>query len=286
MYSIIIPTFNNLEYLKLCIKSIKKNSNFEHQIIPHINIGDDGSKDYVKSQNLDYTYTEYNAGICEGMNKAAKKAKFDYILYAHDDFYFCPDWDKELKKEVETIGHNNFYLSGTMIGTTGVDSLNCGTSINNFDENKLLNNYQKLNFFDFQGSTWAPHLIHKEIWNKVGGFSVEFSPGTGSDPDLNMKLWKLGVRIFKGISKSRVYHFGSVVTRQKEKKFFSITDTGNKGNKIFLKKWGISIKFFKKYYLRSDTKFSGFLKNPYRNFNYYYDLLKVKLTLFYNRLLN
>ena len=28
--------------------------------------------------------------------------------------------------------------------------------------------------FDFQGSTWAPHLIHKEMWNKVGGFSEEF----------------------------------------------------------------------------------------------------------------
>ena len=27
------------------------------------------------------------------MNLAAKKASFEYILYAHDDFYFCPDWD-------------------------------------------------------------------------------------------------------------------------------------------------------------------------------------------------
>ena len=132
----------------------------------------------------------------------------------------------------------------------------------------------------FQGSTWAPHLIHKEVWNKVGGFSVEFSPGTGSDPDLNMKLWKLGVRIFKGVSKSRVYHFGSVVTRQKEKNFFSITDTGNKGNKIFLKKWGISIRFFKKHYLRSDTKYEGQLSEPKKNIDYFIDLLKVKLTLF------
>ena len=83
---------------------------------------------------------------------------------------------------------------------------------------KLLDNYEKLEHFDFQGSTWAPHLIHKEIWNKVGGFSEEFSPAfTGSDPDLNMKLWKFGVRIFKGLSKCKVYHFGSVVTRQKEK---------------------------------------------------------------------
>ena len=138
---------------------------------------------------------------------------------------------------------------------------------------------------DFQGSTWAPHLIHKEIWNKVGGFSVEFSPGTGSDPALNMKLWKHGVRLFKGVSQSKVYHFGSIVTRQKEKSFSSVTNTGNKGNKIFLKKWGITIKFFKKYYLRSDTKFNGMLKDPDKNIQYYFDLLKVKFTLFYIKLI-
>ena len=36
-FSIIIPTFNNLEYLKLCIKSIRKNSLFDHDIIIHNN---------------------------------------------------------------------------------------------------------------------------------------------------------------------------------------------------------------------------------------------------------
>ena len=57
-------------------------------------------------------------------------------------------------------------------------------------------------------------LIHKEMWNKVGGFSEEFFPGTGSDPDFNMKLWNIGVRIFKGINDFKVYHFGSIVTRK------------------------------------------------------------------------
>ena len=37
MFSIIIPTFNNLDYLKQCIKSIKKNSAYNHEIIPHVN---------------------------------------------------------------------------------------------------------------------------------------------------------------------------------------------------------------------------------------------------------
>jgi len=96
-----------------------------------------------------------------------------------------------------------------------------------------------------------------------------------------MKLWKLGVRIFKGLNRSRVYHFGSVVTRQKEKKFSSKTDSGSKGSRIFLKKWGISIKFFKKHYLKSDTKFERVLEEPKKDMNYFIDLIKVKLTLFY-----
>ena len=47
MFSIIIPTFNNLEYLKLCLKSINKNSKYKHQVIPHVNVGEDGSKEYL-----------------------------------------------------------------------------------------------------------------------------------------------------------------------------------------------------------------------------------------------
>ena len=127
----------------------------------------------------------------------------------------------------------------------GQVELDCGDCIKNFNEKKLLSQYKEINYYDFQGSTWAPHLIHKDLWNKVGGFSEEFFPGTGSDPDLNMKLWNEGVRIFKGLQHCKVYHFGSIVTRQKEKKFNTITESGSKGSKLFLIKWGFSIKFLK-----------------------------------------
>ena len=33
MFSIIIPTLNNLEYLKFCINSILKNSEFNNEIL-------------------------------------------------------------------------------------------------------------------------------------------------------------------------------------------------------------------------------------------------------------
>ncbi len=280
MFSIIIPTYNNLDYLKLCIKSIKKNSYFNHEIIIHVNVGDDGTIDYLKKENIIYTYSKVNIGICEGVNKASIHSTKKYILYSHDDFYFCPEWDIVLSNEINLLDNNYFYLSGTMINN-GQVNLDCGDSIINFNETKLLNNFKSIQFHDFQGSTWAPHLISKKVWDKVGGFSEEYFPGTGSDPDLNKKLWDAGVRIFKGLQHCKVYHFGSIVTRQKEKKYGSITESGSKGSKIFLLKWGITIKFFKKYYLKSDIIYDGPLKEPKINLNYLINLFKCKIYLIY-----
>ncbi len=280
MFSIIIPSLNNLDYLKLCIESIFKNSEYENEIIVHVNLGDDGTINFLKKKKIKYTFTKYNAGICKGMNLAAKKTKYEYLLYAHDDFYFCPSWDKILKNEVDLIGHKNFYLSGTMMNN-GQIKFDCGNSINNFDEEKFLKYYKKYNFYDFQGSTWAPHLIHKDIWDKVGGFSEEFYPGTGSDPDLNMKLWNSGVRIFKGINNFKVYHFGSIVTRRYKNHPTIRTESGSKGSKIFLLKWGISINFFKKFFLRSNDSYSGELDEPNKKILYYVNLFLCRINFLY-----
>ena len=212
MFSILIPTFNNINYLKFCIESIKKNSRSNHQIICHVNIGNDGTIEYLNKEKIEYSYTVYNSGICEGINKAAKLAKYNYLLYAHDDFYFCPEWDLILSNEIDKIGHENFYLSGTMMNE-GQIRFDCGDTPDEFDENKFLKEYKNFNYFDFQGSTWAPSIVHKDIWKKVGGLSEEFFPGNGSDPDFNMKLWNIGIRIFKGINDFK-NHFGSIILRK------------------------------------------------------------------------
>jgi hypothetical protein len=214
------------------------------------------------------------------MNKAAKKAKNNYILYAHDDFYFCPGWDRVLFDEINIIPHNKFYLSGIMMNN-GPVKFDCGNTIDEFDEDRLLKNFKNYNHYDFQGSTWAPHVIHKDLWDKVGGFSEEYFPGTGSDPDLNMKLWNEGVRIFKGLNNCKIYHFGSIVTRAYKNHPTIITESGSKGGKIFLLKWGYSIKFFKKYFLKSDEKYQSELKEPIRDFKYFINLFICKINFLY-----
>ena len=292
MFSILIPSYNNLEYLKICIDSLNKNSKYAHQIIVHINEGSDNSLQYIKESGLDYTFSNENIGMPKALNLASKKAKFNYILISHDDFYYCPGWDKVFAEEINNISHNNFYLSGTMVGE-GQVKFDAGNNIENFDEKKLLNNLENIKTFNFQGTTKCPGLVHKNLWNKVGGWSEEFSPTGGDDTDFAMKLWKENVRIFKGLGKCSAYHFGSVTTRKKDKSLF--TYLGSRGNKIFLKKWGFSINFFEKYYLNSGldgkkqlifNEYKGALSEPKRNLKFYIELSKSKLQLLYLNFLN
>ena len=276
MISILIPTYNNLNYLKLCLKSLKKNSSYNHEIIIHINDGSDGTLNFIKTNNYKYTNSYDNIGLCSSINKAAKLVSNQYILYSHDDMYFCPNWDKVLIEEIKSLNHDDFYLSGTMIEpNSGHIACDFGVNLDTFNEDALLSRYKNINFYDHQGSHFAPHLVSKKMWDKVGGFSEEFNPGIGSDPDFNMKLWREGVRIFKGLNDFKVYHFGSLTTRKK-KNF-----TQNRGDKTFLKKWGFSTKFFKKYYLKSKTKYEGPLNEPKKTLNYFFDLLICKIKLFF-----
>jgi len=274
MFSIIIPTFNNLQYLKLCLKSLKKNSKYEHDIIIFINEGNDGTLSYVKENNLKFLHSKVNKGVCFAFNESAKIAQTKYLVLAHDDMYFCPGWDYIFFNELKRINVEDFFISGTMVQNfKSYIYLDCGNSHSNFNEDKLLKELPKIKFNDFQGSHWQPSLVPLTTWNKVGGFSMEFSPGLGSDPDFNMKLWNLGVRIFKGLGDCRVYHFSSLSLRKK---------AWNNGAKTFLLKWGISIKFFKKYYLKTDKPFNGELSEPKRSIPFYFDLIKCKISYLYH----
>ena len=49
-FSIIVPSYNNIEYLKLFIESIEKNSSQVNEIIVHVNEGSDGTLDFLKKK--------------------------------------------------------------------------------------------------------------------------------------------------------------------------------------------------------------------------------------------
>jgi GT2 family glycosyltransferase len=246
MFSILIPTWNNLELLKLCVRSIRENSKHTHQIIVHVNDGGDGTLEWVRSQQLDHTHSLQNVGICLAVNEAAMLARQDYILYLNDDMYCCPGWDTALIEKLKTLDTDLFMLSGTMIEPRDTNNpcvivRDYGSDVENFEEAKLLAELPQQRKDDWYGATWPPTLVSRRWWFMVGGYSSEFSPGMSSDNDFSMKLWHAGCRIFLGVGDSLVYHFQCKSTGKVVK---------NNGGKQFLHKWGMRQSVFDHYYLR------------------------------------
>jgi glycosyltransferase involved in cell wall biosynthesis len=258
IFSIVIPTWNNLAYLALCIKSLRQNSDFRHQIIVHVNEGADGTLEWLEQQpDIDFSHTVENVGVCYALNICRSLVTTDYIVYMNDDMYACPGWDSALLQEVEAVGHKSFFISATAIEPTTSSACmiekDFGTDIATFRETALLETFSSLQKSDWQGATWPPNIIHRDTWDLVGGYSIEFTPGMYSDPDFSMKLWKAGVRLFKGVAKSRVYHFGSKSTSRVKK---------NKGYYAFISKWGMTSSTVTKKYLRRGEPFDGPLTEP------------------------
>ncbi len=259
VFSVLIPSWNNVRYLQCCINSIRKNSLLQHEIVVHVNEGSDGTIEWLKEQNISYSYSKENTGVCFAFNAASALATNDLIVLTDDDKYFCPGWDKPLYDEYKKLDHIYFAINATSIEwktTTNKCVMaphHFGDSIETFNEQKLLAEYDKIPFEDWTGGNWYPMLLHKNVWTIIGGLSIEFSPGMGSDPDMMMKLWKAGVRYYKGISSSRVYHFISKsVSRMKK----------NDGYTQFLQKWGMANSTFFRHYLKLGEKFSGYSQIP------------------------
>lgn len=252
--SVLIPTWNNLPCLQRCIQAIRTHSASRLQLIVIVNEGQDGSLAWLLSQeDIAVVHAAENVGICYALNSARSLIKAPYLIYLNDDMMVLPGWETSLLEEARSIGHDNFLLSGTMIeptdtGNSCVIVADYGNSVETYREAELLTKVDKLKKSDWMGATWPPIMLSTVMWDLVGGLSAEFSPGMYSDPDLSMKLYQAGVRLFKGLGTSKVYHFGSQSTGRIRH---------NKGRRTFLLKWGMTSRSFTQGILRSGQPFSG-----------------------------
>lgn len=253
MFSVVIPSWNNLAYLKLCVESLKKHSQFEHEILVHLNDGSDGSLEWVKSQDIRYTQSDKNVGVCLALNHIVAQATRDWVLFMNDDMVAAPGWDTAFLDAISSVDTDLALFFGTLIqpengGNEIIIKQDFGTSPETFDETGFLSNYAKDVRGDKEGSASQPTLFHKKWWNMVGGYSLEFSPGMSSDDDLLMKFCVAGCRNARMVGRSRFYHFGCKSTGRIKH---------NLGGRIFVMKWGITQIEFHRRYLPSLRKPDG-----------------------------
>ncbi|MFA6970072.1 MAG: glycosyltransferase family 2 protein [Gallionella sp.] len=251
MFSIVIPSWNNLAYLKLCVESLKKHSQFEHEILVHLNDGSDGSLEWVKSQGIKYTQSDKNVGVCLSVNHLVAQASHDWVLYMNDDMVAAPGWDAAFIDAIASVDSDLVMFFGTLIQpeigkNANMIKQNFGETPEAFDEAQFLAQYRMDNRGDREGSASQPTLVHRKWWSMLGGYSLEFSPGMSSDDDLLMKFWVAGCRTFRIVGGSRFYHFGCKSTGRIKH---------NLGGRIFVMKWGVTQIEFHRLYMPS-------LRNP------------------------
>jgi len=247
MFSIIIPTWNNLDYLKLCVDSIRRHSGRDHEILVHVNDGGvhDRTREWVRSQRIRHTYARQNLGVCVSVNYLAAQASRDWLLYLNDDMVCCPGWDEALIKAAQSAPSDLTMFFSQMIEPVEsrnplVIVQNFGRTASEYDEKRMLAGYMSSPRPDILGQGSQPTLVHRTWWQIVGGYSLEYGPGMSSDDDLLMKFWIVGCRHFRIVSASRVYHFSQKSTGRVRR---------NAGGRTFVMKWGITQKQFKRRYL-------------------------------------
>lgn len=251
-FSILIPTWNNLGYLKLCVRSIKENSIFpDHEILVFVNEGSDGTLQWVQENRLRYIHSLENIGIARAVNSLAAIATAPFIVYLNDDMYVLPGWDFELAQWIHSFDHDRFVLSGTMIEPVDTGNLcvvvkNYGTDVSHFKESNLLSEFRMLKRPHWQGAMFPPLLIPRSLWFEIGGFCIEYPGGYCTDPDLMAKAYSVGVKDFIGVGTSLVYHFMQKSTKRQKKHKKLL----RQAKQIFKSKWGIKDNTFKRKVLK------------------------------------
>ncbi len=247
LFSIVIPSWNNLPYLKLCVESIRRHSRREHEIIVHLNDGSDGSLEWVKSEGIKYTQSDKNVGVCLSVNLLVSKASCDWVLFMNDDMVAAPGWDTAFVDAIASQDSDLVMYFGTLIQpdngrNANIIAQNFGETPETFDEAQFLSQFMSDNRGDREGAACQPTLFHRRWWSMLGGYSLEFSPGMSSDDDLLMKFWVAGCRTFRIVGKSRFYHFGCKSTGRIKH---------NLGGRIFVMKWGVTQIEFSRLYMPS-----------------------------------
>lgn len=257
-----ISTYNNLNYLKLAIDSVRKNSYYkEAPFIIHAENCTDGTNEWLEENKIKYDLTlliepnnDIVKGIGGGMNICADNVQTEYIMFLHSDFYVTKDWDKACYDEIQkhtkptwVFSHRvepNMFNSNQRPGTVIVPQDIFGSYYNDFNVdyfNEWAKEFVDANDFTIPKAEGVSGLISKQNWDEIGGNDPIFTPTSWEDMDLFLRMLHKGYK-FVLTSKSLVWHFGARGSHRLEENNGTTSqrqkEAEQKNMKKWLEKWG------------------------------------------------
>ena len=215
MISVLIPTMDNLDYLKLCVRSIHENTNAPYQIMVWDNGSTDGSEEWCKTNlpGLDPVYrrVDENVGISIPFNWMAENAKFDLIFPGDNDYYFLPGWDTVCAEAAKYRWRSPMQIRRER-PTRGIVAT-YGGHPSNFREQDIKDDFAGKVYPHRRVATFFPCVMWRQDWLDIGGYSEDFMI------DEQSFLWR-AYTFYKelGITQltcptSYIYHFAGITRR-------------------------------------------------------------------------
>jgi GT2 family glycosyltransferase len=93
--TIVITTWNSLEFLKFCLDALEKYTEVPYKIIILDNGSSDGTKEYIellKSNDILYLRSEKNLGTIRALKKADKYIDTKFVVLLDSDSIVSPNW--------------------------------------------------------------------------------------------------------------------------------------------------------------------------------------------------
>ena len=237
-FSVVVPTFNDLPYLKLLLESIRRYSSREHEVVVVSDGATDGTREFLEGcKGITSRHFEKNRGICSATNEAAALATNDWLLFVNADNVLCPGWDEELTRILD----DDTVVSGTCIepGLVPVapifHTMDCGRDHSSFDWKAFESAVRSLRSEVLEEGVNYPFCISRSKWKEIGGLDTLFDPGPVSDPDLYYRFVLRGMRLVRSKS-CLVYHFSGVSIRRQSPGRWNSAEAKNMES--FRRKWG------------------------------------------------
>lgn len=200
--SVVVVTYNNLEFTRACLHSIETHSNYENiEIIVVDNASSDGSREYLNKwrdlgSNRKIILNDTNKGFAAANNQGLSISSGEYLVMLNNDTYVTPGWIRTLYQHLKydhTIG-----LIGPVTNNIGNEA-KINIQYKNIDQMlKVSKEYTRKRL----GETFQLHtvaffcvMMRRDIYKRVGPLDEAFGMGFFEDDDYCRRIEEAGFLI-------------------------------------------------------------------------------------------
>jgi len=250
---IIIPVYNQLDYTKNCIESIKSNTLYPHKLIILDDASQDPTRNYLQKLaakgKITLVNNEKNLGWLSSVNRELEYSKADYVCVMNNDVEVYPGWLEEMISALEAEDN------------IGLVNPEWEMTTNHFRQTRK--KYYEMEISgkcgEYIETNWARgfcFLVKRKVIEKIGVLNTTFDPGYYDDWDYSLRAIKAGFIPVRAQG-AFVWHYKNV-TYEFELGKKGLNDLLFEKSKIFYKKWGESLRFL---VLLDDSWIVNYLKD-------------------------